>query len=82
MKGIRLAAAAAVAGAIALGVIGSAFAADKAKGPRYFVYKSDQGCSIVMDPTKETAGKKVAGPFKAQDSAKKRMAKMTKEKKC
>jgi len=82
MNGIRLAAVAAVAGAVAIGAIGSAFAAEKAKGPKYYVYKSEQGCSVVVDANKKTPGKKVAGPFKSQDGADKRIAKLTKEKKC
>jgi hypothetical protein len=82
MNGIRLAAAAIVAGAIAIGAIGSAVAADKAKGDKYFVYKSDQGCSVVMNATKQTPGKKMSGGFKTEDGAKKRIAKLTKEKKC
>lgn len=82
MNGIRLAAVAAVAGAVAIGAIGSAFAQDKAKAPKYFVYKTEQGCSVVMGATKKTPGKKMAGPFKSQDGADKRIAKLTKEKKC
>jgi hypothetical protein len=82
MKGIRLAAAAFVAGAIAIGAMGSASAADKAKGDKYFVYKSDQGCSVVMNANKKTPGKKLSGGFKSEDGAKKRLAKLTKEKKC
>lgn len=82
MNGIRLAAVAAVAGAVAIGAIGSALAQDKAKATKYFVYKSEQGCSVVKDATKKTAGKKMAGPFKTPDGAQKRIAKLTKEKKC
>ena len=82
MKGIRLAAVAAVAGAMVFGAIGSAVAADKEKGPRYSIYKSDAGCEVVTNATKKTPGKKVAGPFKSKGNAEKRMAKLTKEKKC
>jgi hypothetical protein len=82
MNGIRLAAAAFVAGAVAIGAIGSASAADKAKAPRYYVYKSDKGCGVVMNATKKTAGKKMSGGFKTEQGAQKRIAKLTKEKKC
>jgi hypothetical protein len=82
MKGIRLAAAVIVAGSVAIGAIGSAVAADKAKEPRYSVYKSDQGCSVVMNATKKTPGKKMASGFKSEANAQKRMAKLVAEKKC
>jgi len=82
MNGIRLAAVAAVAGTMAIGAIGSAFAADKANASKYFVYKTEQGCSVVVDANKKTPGKKMAGPFKSPGGADKRIAKLTKEKKC
>jgi hypothetical protein len=82
MNGIRLAAAAFVAGAVAIGAIGSASAADKAKAPRYFVYKSDQGCHIVTNANKKTPGKRMSGGFKTEKGAHGRMAKLVKEKKC
>lgn len=82
MNGMRLAAAAIVAGAVAIGAIGSASAAEKAKGARYFVYKSDKGCSVVKNATKKTPGKKMSGGFKYEKNAHKRMTKLMKEKKC
>lgn len=85
MYGMRFAAAALVAGMAAgmmvAGAAGTAAAQDK-KASKYFVYKTEQGCAVVMDATKKTAGKKVAGPFKSKANAEKRIAKLTTEKKC
>jgi hypothetical protein len=78
---MRFAAAALVAGVMVVGAAGTAAAQDK-KASKYFVYKTDQGCTVVMNATKKSAGKKVAGPFKSKANAEKRIAKLTTEKKC
>jgi hypothetical protein len=81
MYGMRFAAAALAAGMMVVSAAGIAAAEDK-KPSKYFVYKTEQGCSVVMNATKKTSGEKLAGPFKSKANAEKRVAKLTTEKKC
>jgi hypothetical protein len=80
MKGIRLTAVAAAA--VAFCVIGSASAADRSNAPKYYVYKTKQGCRIVVNAIRKTPGKQLSGPFKSLGRADRSLAKMKREKKC
>ena len=81
MNGIRLTAIAAAV-AIATCAIGSAPAADKSHAPKYYVYKTKQGCRIVVNAIKKTPGKQLSGPFKSVHSADRSLAMLTRQKKC
>ena len=81
MNGIRLTITVAAA-AIAICAIGPAPAADKRYAPKYYVYKTKQGCRIVVDAVKKTPGKQLSGPFKSVSAADRSLAKLTSEKKC
>jgi hypothetical protein len=81
MNSIRLMAVAAAA-ALAVCAVGSAYAANKSHAPKYYVYKTEQGCRIVVNAIRKTPGKQLSGPFKSLGRADRSLAKMKKEKKC